>query len=180
MIPAALGAIGGLYSFFHGFSMLQQHRPLPIGLPAKSTVHHSIPLAEVVKSADTVKQETRTEVIQLSPENTQLSSVLMTQQSKIAAAMLKAGIPSPATWTDQSPQSTVRVADPPGPQACLPPVETKLSVVVEPGVSKFPTSALQSPEPRQSIKSKAMLLIWGGPALTLACIYFLAANLGWL
>jgi hypothetical protein len=177
LVPAALGAIGGLYSFFHGFSILQQQRPLPIGLPAKSTVHHSSSVAEAVNTADLPKPETRAEVIQLSPEGEQVSSVLMTQQGKIAAAMLKAGIPSPATWTDES--SSVRVADPPSPQTSLPRVETKVSVLREPGASDLPFPGLQS-EAWQSAKQKAMLFIWGGPVLTLACIYFLVAHLGWL
>jgi hypothetical protein len=175
LLPAALGAIGGLYSFFHGFSILQQQRPLPIGLPAKSTVHHSTSVAEVVNTAELPKPETRAEVIQLSPESEQVSSVLMSQQGKIAAAMLKAGIPSPGTWTDES--SSVRVADPPSAQASLPPVE--VSVVHAPSASDSVFPGLQS-EASQSAKQKAMLFIWCGPVLTLACIYFLVAHLGWL
>ena len=177
LVPAALGAIGGLYSFFHGFSILQQQRPLPIGLPTRSTVHHSTPVADAAGTADLPKPEPRTEVIQLSPEDSQVSSVLMTQQGKIAAALLKAGIPSPATWTDES--TSVRVEDPPSPQASLPPVETKVSVAREPSGSDLAFPELQS-EASQSAKQKAMLFIWGGPVLTLACIYFLVAHLGWL
>ena len=175
LIPAVLGAIGGLYSFFHGFSILQQQRPLPVSLPAKSTAHASKPV-EVPNSSDTAKRESRTEVIQLTPENASTSSVLMTQQGKIAAALLRAGIPSPATWTDR--KSSVRVAEAPTEESPLPSFEAKISVVLEPGTTTFPTP--ESRRAQESAKRKAMVLIWGGPILTLACVYFLAAHLGWL
>jgi len=177
LIPAVLGAIGGLYSFFHGFSILQQQRPLPVSLPAKSTAHASKPV-EVPNSSDTAKRESRTEVIQLTPENASTSSVLMTQQGKIAAALLRAGIPSPATWTDEADRSSVRVAEVPTEKSPLPSFEAKISVVLEPGTSTFPTA--ESRRAQESAKRKAMLLIWAGPTLTLACVYFLAAHLGWL
>jgi len=32
----------------------------------------------------------------------------------------------------------------------------------------------------RSLGWKSAAMIWGGPALTLACVYFLAAQLGWL
>jgi hypothetical protein len=175
LIPAALGTIGGLYSFFHGFSILQQQRPLPVSLPAKSTAHASKPVLEV---SDTPKREPRTEIIQLTPGDASTSSVLMTQQGKIAAALLRAGIPSPATWTDESSKSSVRVAESPTEQSPLPSFEAKISVVLETGSSSFPTA--ESRRAQESAKRKAMVLIWGGPILTLACVYFLAAHLGWL
>jgi len=178
LIPAVLGAIGGLYSFFHGFSILQQQRPLPVSLPAKSTAHASKPVLDVANSSDTPKRESRTEVIQLTPENASTSSVLMTQQGKIAAALLRAGIPSPATWTDEADRSSVRVAEVPTEKSPLPSFEAKISVVLEPGTSTFPTA--ESRRAQESAKRKAMLLIWAGPTLTLACVYFLAAHLGWL
>jgi len=178
LIPAALGAIGGLYSFFHGFSILQQQRPLPVSLPVKSTAHASKPATEVPKSSETVKRESRTEVIQLTPGDASTSSVLMTQQGKIAAALLRAGIPSPATWTDEAGKSSVRVAEPPTEHNALPSFEAKISVVLEPGTSTFPTA--ESKRAQASARRKAMILIWGGPTLTLACVYLLAAHLGWL
>ena len=178
LISAAVGAIGGLYSFFHGFSILQQQRPLPISLPVKSTVHASKPVPEAAGSDELPKRATRTEVIQLTPENSETPSVLMTQQGKIAAALLRAGIPSPSTWTDESSQTSVRVADTPEPQSPMTSFEAKISRVLESGSSTFPTA--EAKRARQSAKRKAMVLIWGGPAVTLACIYVLAANLGWL
>ncbi|HMK21277.1 MAG TPA: hypothetical protein VK466_03030 [Terriglobales bacterium] len=177
LTPAALGVVGGLYSFFHGFSILQQQRPLPVSLPAKSNTHASRPVEEV---AATPKREARTEIIQLSPESNTTSSVLMTQQGKIAAALLKAGMANPATWTDDPTHAGVRVAAPPNPSPSLASIEAKVSVVVGPAASgfQFPSPALRAEQ--QSAKRKAMLLIWGGPALALACVYFLAAHLGWL
>ena len=176
LIPAALGAIGGLYSFFHGFSILQQQRPLPVSLPVKSTAHASKPASEVPGSPDTPKRESRTEIIQLTPEKASTSSVLMTQQGKIAAALLRAGIPSPSSWSES--QSSVRVAELRAEQSPLPSFEAKISVVLQPGISTFPTP--ESRRAQESAKRKAMALIWGGPILTLCCVYFLAAHLGWL
>jgi hypothetical protein len=31
-----------------------------------------------------------------------------------------------------------------------------------------------------SLSWKSSLMIWGGPALTVACVYFLLAHFGWL
>ena len=172
--------MGGLYSFFHGFSILQQQRPLPVGLPAKSTAHASRPSDEAAAAAAPSKREARTEIIQLSPENGATSSVLMTQQGKIAAALLKAGIPNPATWTDESTRAGVQVADLPTQAPSLASIETRVAVVVEPAASSFQFPNVASRAEQQSAKRKAMLLIWAGPALTLACVCFLAAHLGWL
>jgi|GEM_PF-2572214 hypothetical protein len=178
MIPVALGAIGGLYSFFHGFSILQQQRPLPVSLPAKSTAHAGKAAVDGAESAEPARREPRTEVIQLTQQSGATSSVLMTQQGKIAAAMLRAGIPSPATWTEGSSATGVRVADTEQPCAPLAAIETK--VVLRPVTSTFQFPGLDSMAAQRSAKRRAMLLIWGGPAVTLACVYLLAAHLGWL
>jgi hypothetical protein len=180
MLPAVVGVVGGLYSFFHGFSILQQQRPLPVSLPAKSTAHACKPVTVVAQDTATAKREARTEIIQLSSEQGTTSAALMTQQGKIAAAMLRAGIPNPATSTNDSDGNSVRVADRPSAPASMPPIETKVSVVMDRATAGSPLPGLESTFEQQSAKRKAMLLIWGGPALTLTCVYFLAAHLGWL
>ncbi len=127
-----------------------------------------------------LRRESRPEVIQLSGSERQPNdSVSMTQQGRIAAALLKAGIPNPATW---SAQNEARVIDTPGE---LEPSENQkaedVSRVLQQGATAEPVKlpSLQ-PAPGHSMDWKANLMIWGGPALTLACIYVLAAHFGWL
>ena len=189
LIAAALGAIAGLSLFFHGFSLLQQRWPVPIHRPTKpsaspSTVDQTANASEV-KAAGTASSEPRSarpEVIKLTPqESADASSASMTQQGRIAAALLKAGIPSPATWTHESMQVTVRVEDR-STSKPAPATETEVSRVLQQGATatEFRIPALNPAASHRASNWKATLMIWGGPALALACIYIMAAHLGWL
>jgi hypothetical protein len=105
----------------------------------------------------------------------------MTQQGRIAAALLKAGVPSPATWSHESIQVTVRVEDR-STSKPTPTTEAEVSRVLQQGAtaSEFRIPTLNPTAPRHASNWKATLMIWGGPALALACIYIMAAHLGWL
>ena len=46
--------------------------------------------------------------------------------------------------------------------------------------SDFRIPALNQANPRNASNWKATAMIWGGPVLALACIYIMAAHLGWL
>ena len=189
LIVAALGAIAGLSLFFHGFSLLQQRWPVPIHRPANpyalgSTLDQTANAAAATTAggASGEPRSTRPEVIQLTPqEPVDASSTSMTQQGRIAAALLKAGIPSPATWTHDSMQVTVRVEDH-STSKPTPPKEAEVSRVLQQGAnaSDFRIPALNQTGARHASNWKATLMIWGGSALALACIYILAAHLGWL
>ncbi len=188
LIAAALGAIAGLSLFFHGFSLLQQRWPVPIHRPAKvsagSTVDEtaSASAAKTASGATSEARSARPEVIKLTPqEPADVGSASMTQQGRIAAALLKAGIPSPATWTHESMQVTVRVEDRSASKP-TPTTDTEVSRVLQQGAnaSDFRIPALNQNAPRHASNWKATLMIWGGPALALACIYIMAAHLGWL
>jgi hypothetical protein len=187
LIAAAVGAIAGLSLFFHGFSLLQQRWPVPIHRPAKVSLPGSTldETATAAKTADSTIGEVRSsrpEVIKLTPqEPVDASSASMTQQGRIAAALLKAGIPSPATWTHESMQVTVRVEDRSTSQP-VPTTEADVSRVLQQGAnaSDFRIPALNQTPPRHASNWKATVMIWGGPALALACIYIMAAHLGWL
>lgn len=179
MIAAALGAIAGIFCFFHGFSLLQQRWP--------SSVHR--PLKPSTSSAPTAAQKTppeptkRAQIIQLTPqESGELSAASMTQQGRIAAALLKAGVPSPATWSTDSDRTAVRTKDPLAGENPSASSDAEVSRVLQQGAtaSAFRIPALGPNAPRNSSNWKATGMIWGGPALTLACIYFLVAHLGWL
>ena len=189
LIAAALGAIAGLSLFFHGFSLLQQRWPAPIHRPIKAsappaTAHQNSNASEVksLATAGGEPRSSRAEVIKLTPqEPVEATSASMTQQGRIAAALLKAGIPSPATWTHESMQVTVRVEDRSTSQP-TPTTEAEISRVLQQGAtaSDFRIPALNPTGARHASNWKATLMIWGGPALALACIYIMAAHLGWL
>jgi hypothetical protein len=184
MIAVALGAITGLFFFFRGFSLLQERRlvirrSLSKG-PAQSPTITAT--TSFTKAGDVPKRDLRAEVIQLSPADVQVGSESMTQQGKIAAALLKAGIPNPATWADQQNQIGVRLSDPPASEeaGAARTKDVELSRVLQEvnGTSSRLTALDQ--KPYSSPDWKANLMIWGGPILTLACIYTLAAHFGWL
>jgi hypothetical protein len=176
MVFAALGAMAGLFFFFHGFSRLQEHRFSAVRVVAKTAV--CVPPAPP-KTADAPKCNTH-EVIQLSPVEAQANgSESMTQQGKIAAALLRAGIPNPVTWADHHAENEVRIVDEPEGESTTATKDVDVSRVLQ---HKSNAAALQLPTREQiySVDRKTSFMIWGGPALTLACIYILAAHFGWL
>lgn len=202
MIAAALGAIAGLAFFFHGFSLLQQRWPAPVLRPTKSpantTTTTTLTAATLTAattevsagSGDTSRESrsTRAEVIKLTPhEGNEISSASMTQQGRIAAALLKAGVPSPATWSTEPVHTSVRVDEQStSRQSSNTESSTasgaEVSRVLQQGAtaSAFRIPGLDQTTPRHASTWKPTLMIWGGPALTLACIYLLVSRLGWL
>jgi hypothetical protein len=103
----------------------------------------------------------------------------MTQQGKIAAALLRAGIPNPVTWAKQHAPNEVRLEDELENEKETGTKDVDVSRVLQ---QKSNAPALQLPTRDQNPTADRMtsLMIWGGPALTLACIYILAAHFGWL
>ena len=106
----------------------------------------------------------------------------MTQQGRIAAALLKAGIPSPATWPTQPVQTAIRVDEPPASNPTSIASDAEVSRVLQQSASASAVriAGLNQSPPSNASHWKATLMIWGGPAMTLACIYVLASRLGWL
>jgi hypothetical protein len=188
MIPVAFGAVAGLYFFFRGFWLLQ-HQPhlladiAPKTQPAITTLTTTF----TTEGSDTLAADS--EVIRLTPHGESAGGAPVTQQGRIAAALLKAGISNPASWstTDDSSQGTVRVADPPpknGRRSAsalqaldLNAFKTLKQAGGHPAL-RIPAAAPNSAGP--SFGWKPALMIWGGPVLTLACLYLLAAHFGWL
>src|SRR6266700_6148311 len=140
------------------------------------------------------------QLIKLSSEGAALPATAMTQQGKIAAALSKAGLSNPAAWTAAGVGVNTVRSEPVIPSVQAVAVET--AVVAEPqgdsgeteGFDLHPPVVLMqgSHQPaffiswrsqRDVVKLlgwKSDLMIWGGPALTLACIYFLLAHFDWL
>jgi hypothetical protein len=140
------------------------------------------------------------QVVRLSDSST-VPTLQMTQQQKVAAALMKAGISNPAAWATAGVGVKKRI--PPTP------VETQTYAARSLGSAAAETIASTSePEAfdlhppvvlmkgshdlayfiswrsqRDVVKSlgwKSTLMIWGGPVLTVACLYFLLEHLSWL
>ena len=182
LIAAALGAITGLYLFFHGFSLLQQKQFEHARGLLQKTVHAATPAAVAVPESDTSKRDSHAEVIHLSPcEEIQIDSASMTQQGKIAAALLRAGIQNPVTTSAN--RLRTGDADLPASESVTPQaINTEVARVLQnsANASEISLPSLRPATLHPSARWKATIMIWGGPALTLACIYLLAARLGWL
>lgn len=191
LIVAALGAIGGLSLFFHGFSLLHLRLPGPAHHMAKGTAQAVTTTTLTTMAATpsvshdrlTSESHTRAEIIKLTPHDaTEISSASMTQQGRIAAALSKAGVPSPATWSNEPVQTAIRVDEPAASNPTSSASDTEVSRVLQQGASASAVrvAGLNQPTSHRASNWKPTLMIWGGPALTLACIYILASRLGWL
>jgi hypothetical protein len=132
------------------------------------------------------------EIVKLSGESPALQAIEMTQQQKIAAALMKAGITNPGAWAvaGVGAQAAVPASSPSGAVAVSPlPAEengqdSKESFDLHPPVvlmkgSHDPTFFISWRSQRDLIATlgwKSSLMIWGGPALTLVCVYILLAH----
>jgi hypothetical protein len=145
----------------------------------------------------TVNTETEQEVINLSGSRPALSATEMTQQGKIAAALLKAGISNPAAWSAagiQDPATALAMASgqqimsatTAGAGASPAPAPEKFDlhpkIVLMKGENnpEFLISWRSQREVVSLLGWKAIAYIWGGPALTLVSVYLLLARLQWL
>lgn len=137
----------------------------------------------------------RHEVIRLSPDPNPANTAEMTQQQKIAAALLKAGISSPAAWNAAGVPSGVAevpvISDAcggnggPGSEggtASAPQTagfDLRPPMVLMKGTNNktFLISWRSQPEIARSLGWKCTLMIWGGPVLALLSLYvFLSAG----
>lgn len=126
------------------------------------------------------------QLVRLTPDNTPARSLEMTQQQKIAAALLKAGISNPAAWSAagmSAANPAVQIlADP---SASVPSDNSDQSeadvfdshppVVLMKGTNNktFLISWRSQKEVARSLGWKCTLMIWGGPAIALLCLYFI-------
>ena len=111
------------------------------------------------------------------------------QQQTITAALMKAGITSPAAWaaaglnlsvvatSATAPAGTAAAAAPALEQFDLHPPVVLMKGSHDPA---FLISWHSQRDVVGSLSWKSTLMIWGGPALTLVCAYFVAAYFDWL
>ncbi len=143
----------------------------------------------------TMPSEACHEVIRLSPESAPTKSAEMSQQQKISAALLKAGLASPAAWAAAGVRSAA-TATPGGVLVMPDPANAASSgkgspgntsgAQLENGFDPHPPVALMKgtnnktfliswrsqQEVARSLGWKCALMIWGGPALALISLYF--------
>lgn len=150
-------------------------------------------------SADrsSVTQVQSKQVIQLSPAAAPAKVMEMTQQQKVAAALVKAGITNPAAWAAAGVSSSPAVV-----QSDSYGVQTVTASPAEPGAKSPTTPEAFELRPRvvlmrgennptfliswqsqrdiaRSLGWKCTLMIWGGPALTILCLYALHNMTNW-
>lgn len=155
--------------------------------------------AEKAASSDELSPRETQEIVRLSESTAAVPITQMTQQQKIAAALNKAGVTNPAAWsaagiavksirplpTAASIHATTLTSDEveePGDLADSRGFDLHPPVVLMQGThqSAFFISWRSQREVVQSLGWKSDLMIWGGPGLSLASIYFLLAHFHWL
>jgi hypothetical protein len=146
-------------------------------------------LAQPVQTAQTIQTDnpqTAPQVIRLSNSSGGIAATEMTQQQKIAAALVRAGISNPAAWsaagmttqsTGAAPARTAPAMEP-EPQletAAATDFDLHPPVVLMQGTHQpaFVISWKSQRDVVRSLGRKSSLMIWGGPALTLISVYFL-------
>jgi len=112
-------------------------------------------------------------VVRLSPSNGPTKTADMTQQQKVSAALLKAGVSNPAAWAAAGVTSSAAAAISPDPAAPLNNFDQRPPVVLMKGKNNptFLISWRSQRELASSLGLKCTLMIWGGPVLTLISLY---------
>ena len=124
---------------------------------------------------------TSSRIIRLSSDILPAKLEEMTQQQKVAAALLKAGITSPAAWAAAHVTPDGQAIDP-HPGVAPEGYELHPPVVLMKGRNNptFLISWRSQRELAQSLAWKCTLMIWGGPALALISLYLLLNLMHWL
>ncbi len=137
-------------------------------------------------------QGLKTELVRLSSDRP-TSSLNMTQQEKIAAALMKAGITNPAAWEAAGLSGAASVATatmavsgtssagngPPVAEAEQFDLQPKTLLMKGDYNPAFFISWRSRRDAVQELNWKSTLCVWGGAGVTLACVYILAGQLGW-
>jgi hypothetical protein len=116
-------------------------------------------------------------VVRLSPDPASTKTADMTQQQRIAAALLQAGISNPAAWAAAGVTTSGTAAK--DPTSSTPGTSPAADFDPHPPVvlmkgKNNPTFLISWRSQREIARSlgwKCTLMIWGGPALSLLCLY---------
>jgi hypothetical protein len=180
MIPVALGVILGLCVLLRGGLLLRRG--------SGDSSDKTAILADIINAATIFPTEskepqlsTTLEVIRLSPDAAPPDT--NTQQGRIAAALRRVGVSPPTSWTADRSPATVDLADE---QTMNRPAAGNLMQSLDFNASKVLKRSNTAPHPFgdgssvQPFQWKPAAMVWGGPILTLACLYILALHFGWM
>jgi hypothetical protein len=135
---------------------------------------------------------THQEVIRLTPQDKGNAQAGTSQQAKIAAAMMKAGITNPAAWSaagisdpatvlrDEGSTNTSATGAAFAAESTGEPFDLQPKVVLMKGEND-PTFLISWRSQKDLVTSlgwKSAACIWGGPALTLLGLYVLIVSMG--
>ncbi len=179
MIPVVMGALVGLYFFFRGCVLLQRRAVAPDEKAPGLTAM----VAGTPGELSPPRSSTR-EIVRLTPDSDPDKS---TQQGKIAAALLRAGVSSLESWIATADRSPIAVdlADEhlpvaPKPGGLVRSLDRTASNALKKAISHVPPLALNPVNPAQPFRWKPALMVWGGPTLTMVCLYILVLHFGLL
>jgi hypothetical protein len=169
-------SISGLGSMFQtplSFSMSAS--TLSLGTERNSLTHNfstAHPVRDSAFNQSNPAKAASSIPIRLSPASGPTNSTDMTQQQKVAAALLKAGISNPSAWAAAGVASAASgvASDPNSPLANFDPHPP---VIMKKGKNSptFLISWRSQRELANSLGWKCILMIWGGPVLTLLSLY---------
>jgi hypothetical protein len=181
MIPVVMGTLVGLYFFLRGCVLLQRRA---CASDEKATPVLPAIVANRTSSDDGPLRTSTREVVRLSPESDPDTS---TQQGRIAAALLRAGVSSLEAWTTARDRTPVGVdlVDEQFPLAAKPgslvrSLDLTASNALKKAIGSDLPPTLSSHNSVQPFRWKPALMVWGGPTLTLLCLYVLALHFGLL
>jgi len=149
------------------------------------TNFHKSPFATSALGQSILQEESMraaaAQVIHITPNPVTTKTTEMTQQQKIAAALMKAGISNPAAWSAagvMGANASAGVAISPD-GAATEGFELRPPVVLMKGKNNpmFLISWRSQREIAKSLGWKCTLMIWGGPALAVLSLYILLASL---
>jgi hypothetical protein len=193
IVCCGIGFCAGIYLFFRGFRL---RRRLILATPS-SKAHGNFPDDSVLaeEGIAPVSHPSPAQIIRLSTEASPTKAADMTQQQRIAAALMKAGVTTPAAWATGVADQTVQVSAPPvvmntGQQVSNPGNGGDISVPQDGTPNGFEPhppvvlmkgtndetvliSCCSQQDVARSLEWKCALMTWGGPVLALLCLYFL-------
>jgi hypothetical protein len=167
----SISGFGSMFQTPPSFSMSAS--TLSLGIERNSLTHNFSTANPIRDSAIDQPNPLKAPIpIRLPSASGPTNSTDMTQQQKVAAALLKAGISNPAAWAAAGVASAASdvASDPNSPLANFDPHPP---VVMKKGKNNptFLISWRSQRELANSLDWKCTLMIWGGPVLTLLSLY---------
>jgi len=155
MIPAGVGALIGLCLFVRGFSQLRH--PAIRKMPMRSLLETFIAMTSVTPNRDPLMADSHGEII----------GKMECWSALDARLQVATGVAHPPPGTGDGPRA-------------MPTFDLRTSTWLREADGASLPAAPPGTDGADAFSWKAAIMIWGGPALTLGCVYLLAAHLGWL